>query len=64
MTRTKVALWLFAVTSILSFIAALIPVLKGEDINVVFLGGGVIFLAIALATAKRARTASNTPPAA
>ena len=62
MTRTRVAFWLFAVTSILSFLAALLPVLKGEDINVASLGGGVIFLAIALATAKRARTASTTPP--
>ena len=64
MTRTRAALWLFAVTSILSFISALTPVLKGEDIKVGFLGVGVIFLAVALATAKRARTASNTPPAA
>lgn len=55
---------LFVVVSLLSFIAALIPVLKGEQMNVVFLGTGVVFLVIAIASAKKARTANNDPPAA
>lgn len=64
MTRAKVAVGLFAVVSILSFVAALIPVLKGGPMNVVFLGSGVVFLIVAIASAKKARTASNDPPAA
>ena len=64
MTRAKVAVWLFAAVSVLSFVVALIPVLKGEQANAVFLGNGVIFLAIAVASAKRARSARKGPPAA
>lgn len=64
MTRAKVAVWLFAAVSVLSFIAALIPVLKGEQANAVFLGTGVIWLVIAVAGAKKARGASKGPPAA
>jgi hypothetical protein len=43
MTRAKVAVWLFAAVSVLSFIAALIPVLKGEQANAVFLGTVIKF---------------------
>ena len=64
MTRAKVALGLFAITSIISFIAALIPVLKGGRINGVFLGAGVIFLAVTIANAKQMRRSSDGPPAA
>ena len=64
MTRAKVAVWLFAAVSVLSFIAALIPLLKGGHANATFLGTGVIFLAIAVASAKRARGAGKGPPAA
>jgi len=64
MTRAKVAVGLFAITSIISFIAALIPVLKGGRINVTFLGAGVVFLVIAIANAKKMRRSSAGPPAA
>jgi hypothetical protein len=64
MTRAKAALGLFAITSIISFIAALIPFLKGGRINGVFLGSGVIFLAVTIANAKRMRRSSDGPPAA
>lgn len=61
MTRAKVAIGLFAITSIISFIAALIPVLKGGRINGVFLGTGAIFLAIAIANAKKMRRTGGGP---
>ena len=64
MTRAKVAVGLFATTSIISFIAAVIPVLKGGRPNGVFLGTGVIFLAIAIANAKKMRRSGGGPPAA
>jgi uncharacterized membrane protein len=64
MTRAKAAVWLFAAVSVLSFIAALIPVLKGEQVNATFLGTGVIWLVIAVASAKKARGSSKGPPAA
>jgi hypothetical protein len=51
-------------TSIISFIAALIPGLKGGRINGVFLGTGVIFLAITIANAKKMRRSGDGPPAA
>ena len=63
MTRAQVAVGLFSVTSAISFIAALIPVLKGGSMNVVFLGSGVVFLAIAIANAKRMRSSKDGPPA-
>ena len=63
MTRAQVAVGLLSLTSIISFIAALLPVLKGGSINVVFLGAGVVFLAIAIANAKRLRSSKSGPPA-
>ena len=62
MTRAQVAVGLFSVTSTMSFIVALIPVLKGGSMNVVLLGTGVVFLAIAIASAKRLRSSKNSPP--
>jgi len=62
MTRAKVAVLLPATASVLSFIAALAPVLRGEQTNGVFLGTGVVFLVIAVAWAKKASTPSKGPP--
>jgi hypothetical protein len=64
MTRAKVAIWLFAVVSGLSFIAALVPLLKGGRANAAFLGIGVVWLVIAVASAKSAGRARKGPPAA
>lgn len=63
MTKQKVGVWLFAATSIISFIAALIPVVNGEGPNGVFLGLGTVFLVIAIASARRARVRGNGPHA-
>jgi hypothetical protein len=64
MTRAKVGVWLFTTVSVLSFIAALILVLKGKQANAVLLGNGVLWLAIAVASAKKARQERKDPPAA
>ena len=64
MTRAKVAVGLFATTSIISFIAAVIPVLKGGRPNGAFLGIGVIFLSITIAKEKSMRSSKGGPPAA
>jgi hypothetical protein len=61
MTKQQVGVWLFAAISIISFVAALIPVLKGDGPNVVFLGTGTVFLVIAIAIAKKSRTRGNGP---
>jgi hypothetical protein len=63
MPRPKVVVGLFAVVSILSFVAALVPVLKGDRMNVVFLGSGVVFLVIAIVTAKKMRRAGDSSAA-
>lgn len=63
MTKQQAGGWLFAATSIISFVAALIPVLKGDGPNVVFLGAGTVFLVIALAIAKKSRTGGDGPGA-
>jgi hypothetical protein len=64
MTRAKVAVGLLSFTSVISFIAALIPVLEGGRMNVLFLGFGVVFLGVAIANAKRMRSSKGGPPAA
>ncbi|MBI4203477.1 MAG: hypothetical protein HY527_00500 [Betaproteobacteria bacterium] len=64
MSRAKLGVGLFAATGIMSFIAALLPALKGEDANVTFLGAGVVFFVIAVAMVKKARADRNIPPAA
>lgn len=52
MTRSRVTVWLYGVVSVLCFAAALIPVVKGGRLNVVYLACGVVFLAVAVARAK------------
>ena len=67
MTRAKVVASVFAVVAILTFIAAVLPALKGERPNFTYLGAGVVFLVVAGANAARARKARktiNAPPAA
>jgi uncharacterized membrane protein len=63
LTKQKAGVWLFAATSVISFIAALIPVVKGEGPNGVFLGSGTVFLVIAIASARKSRVRGNGPPA-
>ena len=62
MNRAKLATGLLAVASILSFISALIPLLQGGKVSLLFLGSGVVFLGVAIASAKRARTRGGDPP--
>jgi len=64
MNRTRVAIWIFAATSVLSLVAALIPILKGGSLNFAFLGIALLWFVIAMAVAKQSRKAKNTPPAA
>lgn len=56
MKKAKLVVWLFAAVSLMSFVAALIPVFKDGAPNVVFLGSGTVFLVIAMVSAKKART--------
>ena len=58
------AVWGFGVAAVLAIVAALLPVLKGERLNVSFLGVGVVFLVLAVAAAKRAHASDTPPPAA
>ena len=64
MTRAKVVVGLCSFTSIISFIAALIPVLGGGRMNNVFLGSGVVFLAVTFAIVKRMHFFKGGPPVA
>jgi hypothetical protein len=63
MTKQKAGFWLFTTTSIVSFISALLPVVKGEGPTVVFLATGTLFLVLAIASAKKAHNGGNGPPA-
>lgn len=56
MSRVNTAVWLFGITSVLCFVAALIPMVKGGDMNVVMLGVAVVFLVIAAVSARKPRT--------
>ncbi len=60
MKRETIGTWLFLLVALLSLIAALIPVLRGRPINVVFLAVGVFWLVIALAIAARTRKRSGS----
>jgi len=64
MTRAKVAVYLFAAVSALSFLVALLLVLKGRQAGAALIGNGVIWLVIAIASAKKAGRDSKGPPAA
>lgn len=64
MSRAKAAIWLFGGVSAISFVAALIPVLKGNAANGVLIFSGIVWLVLAIAAARRTRTDRTTPPAA
>ena len=64
MTRAKVAAALFGAVSFISFVAALIPLLKGERMNVVWLGIALVWLIIAVASARNTRPSGGSPPGA
>jgi hypothetical protein len=59
--KRKVAVWLFAATSVISFIAALIPVVKGEGPRGASIAVGTIFLVLAIVSARGPRTGGNGP---
>lgn len=64
MSRGRRSVWLFATVGAISFIAALVPVFKGGAPSAVFLGSGIVFLIVAIASGKKARARSGDPPAA
>jgi len=55
MKNTKVASWLFFAVAALSMIAALVPLVKGGPINVVFLSVAVVFFALGIVIARKSR---------
>ena len=65
MAQPKVAVWGFALAGALNLIAALIPLVRGRNMNVVFFAAGVVFLILAVAMAKKkagAHATTITPP--
>jgi len=62
MSQGKVAVWILFAAAILLMVAALIPVLKGETMNVTFLGAGVVFFVIAAVAARKARDLKRKSP--
>lgn len=48
-------MWLFGVATLLAFVAAIVPLLKGERLNVTFLSVGAVFLVLTAAAAAPAR---------
>jgi succinate-acetate transporter protein len=64
MTQNRAGVWLFGVATLLAFVAALLPLLKGERLNVTFMSVGVVFLVLTAAAAKKDRSSGNPPPAA
>ena len=63
MKQGYVATWGFLAVAILSMVAALVPLFKGDAMNVTFLGAGVIFFVVAVVTARKAREREKKPPA-
>lgn len=55
----NVAIWILGAAAILSIVASLIPLFKGESMNVTFFGAGVVFFIIAVVTARKAREGEN-----
>ncbi len=62
MRQGYLATWCFLAVAILSMVAALVPLFEGGAINLTFLGGGVVFLGVAAATARKARQRGRTTP--
>lgn len=53
----------FAFSTVLFLFAAVKPVIKGQPLNVAFLGVGVVCLVLAIATWRKSREGAG-PPAA
>ena len=60
MARPKLAAIVCGITAALSLLTGLLPVLRGGEANAVFLGGAVVFFAVAIAAFRREPPAS--PP--
>ena len=52
MKRNNVASWLFILVWVVSMVAALVPLLGGRPINVIFLGVAAVFLVLGVATRR------------
>lgn len=59
MNKGKLLVILSAVACLVSLVAAFIPVVKGNSLNVVFLGAGVVFGVVAIVTSRGARSMSS-----
>lgn len=55
MKQTSVASGLFFGVAVLSIIAALVPLVRGGAMNIVFLGVAVVFFALGIVTVRKAR---------
>lgn len=55
MKQTRLASGLFFAVAVLSIIAALVPLVQGGTMNVVFLSVAVVFFVLGVVTARKAR---------
>lgn len=55
MNRTSVASGLLFAVAVLSIIAALVPLLRGGAMNIVFLSVAVVFFALGVVMARKTR---------
>ena len=58
MKQTRIASWGFFAVAVLSMIAAFVPLLRDGRMNVVFLSVAVVFFALGVVTARKARQRS------
>jgi hypothetical protein len=62
MAQPKVAVWAFVLAGVLFVVAAVIPLLRGGELNATFLALSVVWFILGAAAAKKNRT-DSAPPA-
>lgn len=61
MKQRKFAKWGFFVAGVLSMVAALVPLLRGQPMNVTFLGVAVVCLVLGVATGRKGAGGHTDP---
>jgi hypothetical protein len=62
MKQRNFASWGFFVAGVLSMVAALVPLLRGQSMNVTFLGVAVVCLVLGVATGRKGGGGHPDPP--
>ena len=64
MAQSRIGGWGFMLAALLFMVAALIPLVRGRDLNTTFLVLALVFFVLGAGVMRKRRTIADVPPAA